>query len=182
MQWTPSARSGRCRFRPGEVGRGAHDPLGASQRHGSGGPRSLRLLDAAKSLDRQLDFCRRRCGYSSSWPGRIRGAGNGTGQQDRARMSPVAESAGSLAVASRTDESVAVLTVDGVLDAANCVALRDRILKATFDDASAVIVNVSALKVHAALTWSAFMGVYWQVRSSPHIPIILVCTNRTTRE
>jgi anti-anti-sigma factor len=97
-------------------------------------------------------------------------------------MSPVAESAGSLAVATRTDQSVSVLTVDGVLNGANSVALHDRIIKATYDEASAVIVNVSALKVHAASTWSTFMGVYWQVRSTPHIPIRLVCTNRTTRE
>lgn len=90
-------------------------------------------------------------------------------------MSPVA-------VAMRTDDAVAVLTVDGELDAANSSTVRERILKATLDDATAVIVNVSGLKVHNESAWSSFMGAYWQVGSAPHIPIVLVCTNRATRE
>ena len=97
-------------------------------------------------------------------------------------MSPVAESAGPLAVAMRTDDAVAILTVDGVLDAANSTALRDRILKSTLEETAAVIVNVSGLKVQGESTWSAFMGVYWQVGSAPHIPIVLVCANRVARD
>lgn len=97
-------------------------------------------------------------------------------------MSQVAESASPLAVAMRTDDAIAVLTVDGVLDGANSTALRERILKGASNEASAVIVNVSALKVRAESTWSAFMGAYWQIGSEPHIPIVLVCTNRATRE
>lgn len=90
-------------------------------------------------------------------------------------MSPVA-------VGMRTDDSVAVLTVDGELDAANATTVRERILKAALDDAAAVIVNVSGLKVHTESAWSSFMGAYWQIGSAPHIPIVLVCTNRATRE
>ncbi|WP_406814262.1 STAS domain-containing protein [Mycobacterium sp. M23085] len=90
-------------------------------------------------------------------------------------MSPVA-------VAMRTDDSVAVLTVDGELDAAHSTALRERILKATLQDAAAVIVDVSGLKVPPEAAWTAFMGAYWQVGSAAHIPIALVCTNRATRE
>lgn len=90
-------------------------------------------------------------------------------------MSPVA-------VAMRTDDSVAVLTVDGELDAAHSTAVRERILKATLDEAAAVIVNVSGLTVHTESAWAAFMGAYWQAGSAPHIPIVLVCTNRATRE
>lgn len=97
-------------------------------------------------------------------------------------MSPVAESASSLAVATRTDDSVAVLTVDGVLDAANSTALRDRLIKATLDEPSAVVVNVSGLKLNAEPSWSTFLGVYWQIGSAPHVPIVFVCTNRATRE
>jgi anti-anti-sigma regulatory factor len=97
-------------------------------------------------------------------------------------MSPVAESASSLAVATRTDDSVAVLTVDGVLEAANSTALRDRLIKATSNEASAVIVNVSGLKLNAEPAWSTFMGAYWQIGSGPHVPIVFVCTNRTARE
>lgn len=90
-------------------------------------------------------------------------------------MSPVA-------VAMRTDDSIAVLTVDGELDAAHFTALRERILKATLDDAAAVIVDVSGLKVHTEAAWAALMGAYWQVGSAPHIPIVLVCTNRAARD
>ncbi|GAB1812557.1 STAS domain-containing protein [Mycobacterium sp. MUNTM1] len=90
-------------------------------------------------------------------------------------MSPVA-------VAMRTDDSVAVLTVDGELDAANSSALRERILKATLDDAAAVIVNVSGLKVPSESAWATFMSAYWQAGGAPHIPIVLVCTNRAVRE
>ncbi len=90
-------------------------------------------------------------------------------------MSPVA-------VAMRTDDSVVVLTLEGELDAAHSTAVHERILKATLDDAAAVIVNVSGLKVRTESAWSTFMGAYWQVGSAPHIPIVLVCTNRATRD
>lgn len=87
-----------------------------------------------------------------------------------------------VAVATRTDDSVAVLTVDGELDAAQETPLRERILKATLDDAAAVIVDVSGLKVHTESAWSAFMGAYWQLGSTPHIPIVLVCNDRAARD
>ncbi|HTX94549.1 MAG TPA: STAS domain-containing protein [Mycobacterium sp.] len=97
-------------------------------------------------------------------------------------MSSLAESPSLLAVATRTDESVAVLTVDGVLDTANAAALRDRIMKATLDEPSAVIVNISTLKVLAESVWSTFIGAHWQVRTKPHVPIMLVCASRATRD
>ncbi|MEB4211904.1 STAS domain-containing protein [Mycobacterium sp. 94-17] len=90
-------------------------------------------------------------------------------------MSPVA-------VEMRTDDAVAVLTVDGELDDAHSTALRERILLAALDDAAAVIVNVSGLKVHTPSAWSAFVGAYWQIGSVGHIPIVLACTNRAVRE
>src|SRR5690349_23603986 len=86
-----------------------------------------------------------------------------------------------VAVAMRTDESVAVLTVDGELDAANSTTVRERILKAT-SDATAVIVNVSGLKVHTESAWSSFMGAYWQIGNAPSVPIVLVCTDRAARD
>ncbi|EFG75390.1 STAS domain protein [Mycobacterium parascrofulaceum ATCC BAA-614] len=97
-------------------------------------------------------------------------------------VSSVAESPGSLAVATRTDQSVAILTVDGVLDSSNSAALRDHMLQATLDEPAAVIVNISALKVLAELAWSTFIGAHWQVRSKPNVPIVLVCAHRATRE
>jgi hypothetical protein len=66
-----------------------------------------------------------------------------------AAVSAVAESPSSLAVATRTDQSVVILTVEGVLDTSSSPALRDIIMKATLDEPSAVIVNVSGLRVPA---------------------------------
>lgn len=97
-------------------------------------------------------------------------------------MSSVAESPGSLAVAARMEQSVAVLTVEGVLDADNATTLLDRIIKARSEEPSAVIVNVSALKVPAESTWKTFIAAHWQVPAKPHAPIVLVCTRRAARE
>jgi anti-anti-sigma factor len=99
-----------------------------------------------------------------------------------AAMSAVAESPSSLAIAVRTEESVAVLTVDGVLDSGSSAALRDSLMKATLHEPSAVIVNVNALQVPAQSAWSAFLGVRWQSDTQPDVPIVLVCANRATRE
>ncbi len=97
-------------------------------------------------------------------------------------VSSVAESPSSLAVATRTDQLVAILTVDGVLDTTNSSALRDHILQATLGEPTAVVVNISALKVLAELAWSTFIGAHWQVRGNPNVPIVLVCAHRGTRE
>jgi anti-anti-sigma factor len=99
-----------------------------------------------------------------------------------AAVSAVAQSPSSLALATRTDQSVVVLTVEGVLDASSSAALRDMIMKATLDEPSAVIVNVSGLRVPAESMWSSFIGVRWQVHTRPDVPIVLVCANRATRE
>ncbi|CQD02669.1 stas domain-containing protein [Mycobacterium europaeum] len=97
-------------------------------------------------------------------------------------MSSVAESPSSLAVATRTDQSVAILTVDGVLDTGNSASLRDHILQATLDEPAAVIVNISGLKVLDDSASSTFIGAYWQIRANPHVPVVLVCAHRGTRE
>jgi anti-anti-sigma factor len=83
----------------------------------------------------------------------------------------------------RTDESVVVLTVEGVLDSSSSAALRDITMKATtHDEPSAVVVNVSGLRVSAESAWAAFIGVRWQVDTRPDVPIMLVCTDRATRD
>lgn len=96
-------------------------------------------------------------------------------------MSAVTQSPGPLAVATRLEETVAVLTVEGVLDADNSAGLRDSIVKSMVDEPSAVIVNVSSLKVRAQSAWSTFVGAHWQL-ARPDVPIALVCTRRATRE
>lgn len=97
-------------------------------------------------------------------------------------MSAVAESPSSLAIAARTEQSVAVLTVEGVLDASSSAALRDTITRATLNDASAVIVGVSGLQVASESAWSAFLSVRWQLDIRPEVPIVLVCASRTGRD
>ncbi|MCV7102589.1 STAS domain-containing protein [Mycobacterium palustre] len=97
-------------------------------------------------------------------------------------MSALAESPSSLAVASRTDESVVVLTVQGVLNNSNSAALRDIIMQATHGEPSAVIVNVNALQVPAKTAWSTLIGARWQAGTQPNVPITLVCADRATRD
>jgi hypothetical protein len=55
-------------------------------------------------------------------------------------------------------------------------------MKATLDKPSAVIVNVSALRVPAESAWSTFIGVRWHGRTRPEVLIILVCADRATRD
>ena len=97
-------------------------------------------------------------------------------------MSAVADSPSSLAVTTQTEQSVVILTVDGVLDTSSSAALRDIIMKATLEEPSAVIVNVSSLQVPAESAWSTFVGARWQAHTQPDVPIVLVCAHRATRE
>jgi len=97
-------------------------------------------------------------------------------------VSAVAEPPGSLTVAARMDQSVAVLTVQGVLDASNSAPLRDTIMKAALDEPSAVIVNITALQVPAESALSAFISVRLGLDTQPDVPIVLVCADRATRD
>jgi anti-anti-sigma factor len=97
-------------------------------------------------------------------------------------VSALAESPGSLAVETRTEQSVAILTVGGVLDAANSAALRDSIRKAALDQPSAVIVDITALQVPAESALSAFISAYLQLGAQATAPIVLVCGDRGTRD
>jgi anti-anti-sigma factor len=98
-----------------------------------------------------------------------------------APVSAVAKSP-SLAVTARTEQSVAILSVEGVLDASNSSALRDSILKAALDAPSAVVVDVTALQVPVESGWSAFISGRWQVDTQPDILIALVCAGRAGRD
>lgn len=97
-------------------------------------------------------------------------------------MSAPANSPSSLAIAARTEQSVAVLTADGVLDGGNASELRDSIMKATLDEPSAVIVDVTALQVHDESGWSVFLSAHWQADTRRHVPILIVSGNRAARD
>ncbi|AKN16246.1 sulfate transporter [Mycobacterium haemophilum DSM 44634] len=97
-------------------------------------------------------------------------------------MSAVAKSPGSLAIAARTEHSMTVLTLEGVLNTSNSTALRNCIMKATIDQPSAIIVDVTGLQAAAESAWSAFISVRWEVGTQPDVPIVLVCGHRAARE
>jgi anti-anti-sigma factor len=97
-------------------------------------------------------------------------------------VSAPAELPGSLAVTTRSEQSVTILTVDGLLDAGNYSALRDTIVKAMVDKPTAVVVDVTALRVPSETGWSAFMSARWQLDTEPDVPIVLVCGGRPARE
>ncbi len=97
-------------------------------------------------------------------------------------MSAVAKSSNALALASRTEQSVVVLTAEGVLDGTNSAELRDNISKATADVPTAVIVDVSALQVPDEAAWSALVSARWQLDTRPDVPIVLVAANRAARD
>jgi anti-anti-sigma factor len=97
-------------------------------------------------------------------------------------VSALSESPSSLAIATRADRSLAILTVEGVLEAAHSAALRDSITKTTLDGPSAVVVNITALQVPAESEWSTFISARWQLDAQIDVPIVLVCANRTTRD
>ncbi|MHA7653436.1 STAS domain-containing protein [Mycobacterium sp. ML4] len=96
-------------------------------------------------------------------------------------MSAVARSP-ALALASRTQDSVVVLTTEGVLDTNNSAELRDTITKATIDAPSAVVVDVGALQVPDEASWSAFVSARWQLETRPDVPIVLISSNRASRD
>lgn len=75
-----------------------------------------------------------------------------------------------------------VVTVDGVLDTSNSTALSNSIMKATVDQPSAIIVDVTGLHVATESAWSALISVRWQIGAQPDIPIVLVCGHRPARE
>jgi anti-anti-sigma factor len=95
-------------------------------------------------------------------------------------VSAVAEPSRSLTIATRTDQAVTVLTVEGALDTDNAAGLRDSIVKATQDGPFAVIVDVSGLQVAAESAWPIVIGARWQVQAD--IPIVVVSTPRAARE
>nr|WP_139837120.1 STAS domain-containing protein [Mycobacterium szulgai] len=99
-----------------------------------------------------------------------------------ASVNAVAKSSNSLAIAARTEESTVFLTADGVLDANNSAELRDTVMKATLDEPSAVVIDVTGLQVADDAGWTVFISARWQVDTRPDVPIVLVCGNRAARE
>jgi hypothetical protein len=77
---------------------------------------------------------------------------------------------------------VAVLHVQGVLEHCTYVALRDKIIGAALDEPTAVVVDVTDLRVPTESAWSALSSARWIVGRWPQVPIILVCKQSSGRD
>jgi hypothetical protein len=87
-----------------------------------------------------------------------------------------------LGVTARTVGDVRVLVIDGMLDGASYLPLRDNIIQEALDQPAAVIVDVSDLAVPAPSAWRVFTSVRWHVNMWPNVPIALVCDNPAGRD
>lgn len=74
-----------------------------------------------------------------------------------------------------------ILTVRGTLDSTTYRRLRDEVIKAALDEPSAVIVDVSGLRVPSASAWAVFTSARWHVSTWPEILIVLVCDDPAVR-
>lgn len=87
-----------------------------------------------------------------------------------------------LNVAANAAGGVTVLRVEGVLDADSYIALRDRIIDAALDEPTAVVADVTDLRVPAESAWAAFTSARWIVSRWPQVPIVLVCEHTEPRD
>lgn len=70
-----------------------------------------------------------------------------------------------------------LLTVDGVLDGATYLPLRDTIVKAALDEPPAVIIDVNDLTARDDPVWAVFTAARWQIAEWPDVPMGLVCAH-----
>ncbi|MBV9515796.1 MAG: sulfate transporter [Mycobacteriaceae bacterium] len=85
-----------------------------------------------------------------------------------------------MTVRERKAAGTCVLQVDGVLDATTYLPLRDAIIKAALDN-TAVIIDVSDLRVPAPSALVVFTSARWHVTQWPDVPIALVCAHEAGR-
>ncbi|MGP4057230.1 STAS domain-containing protein [Mycobacterium sp. 4D054] len=78
-------------------------------------------------------------------------------------------------------EGSTTLTVAGTLDSSTYRQVRDSIIKAALDEPTAVLVDVSGLRVPTDSAWTAFTSARWHVSTWPDVPVILVCDHPAGR-
>ncbi|WNG90113.1 sulfate transporter [Mycobacterium sp. ITM-2016-00317] len=74
-----------------------------------------------------------------------------------------------------------VLTVRGTLDSSTYREVRDSVIKAALAEPTAVVVDVTELRVPAHSAWTVFTSARWHVSTWPDIPVMLVCADGNGR-
>lgn len=88
----------------------------------------------------------------------------------------------SVALCAAAVQGACVLTVEGLLDSATYLPLRNAIITAALDQPRAVILDVTGLDVAAGSAWAVFTSAHWQVsRSWPCVAVMLVCADTGRR-
>lgn len=82
----------------------------------------------------------------------------------------------------RVDDIALLLAVGGTLDSTTYLPLRDAVIKAALDQPTAVVVDVSALRVPSPSAWSVFTSARWHVNCWPEVPIMLTCQYPAVRD
>ncbi|MCV7063384.1 anti-sigma factor antagonist [Mycolicibacterium vaccae] len=73
------------------------------------------------------------------------------------------------------------LTMAGTLDDSTYRQVRDSVISAALAVPTAVLVDVSALRVPADSGWTAFTSARWHVSTWPGVPVLLVCDDPAGR-
>jgi anti-anti-sigma factor len=78
-------------------------------------------------------------------------------------------------------QDIPILTMEGVLDGATYLTVRDAVIKAAIDEPRAVIVDIDRLHASSASAWTVFKSARWHVSVWPDVPIQLVCAQQAVR-
>lgn len=80
-----------------------------------------------------------------------------------------------------TGQDVPVLTIEGELDSATYLTVRDAVIKAAIGVPRAVIVDIDRLHACSISAWTVFKSARWHVSVWPDVPILLVCGQLAVR-
>jgi anti-anti-sigma regulatory factor len=78
-------------------------------------------------------------------------------------------------------QDIPILTIEGALDSATYLTVRDAVITAAIDEPRAVIVDIDRLHASSGSAWAVFKSARWHVSVWPDVPILLVCGQRAVR-
>lgn len=88
----------------------------------------------------------------------------------------------SLRIAKQALGPVLVLRVEGILDSTTYMKLRDSIVTAALEVPTAVVVDVTSLRIPAPSACAVFTSARWQVSRWPDVPVLLACSRDDRRK